>query len=437
MEYIDEQKEKRKNTQHFDISKLQGEGELTKPSRPQMTSFRLYTGKPEKKKKSHKSKDEKKEMDVVEKSKVKTASNDQLKPAKKKKEFILFKRVTLTDTMLFMDNMSTMLRAGLALAPAIKTIKGEIKNKYFKEILDYLYVHIENGQTLSTGMKNYPKAFSDMVIATVEVGENTGMLSDTFGHLADIMKRQRELRRKVVGALMYPSIVILALIGVSLFLSLVIFPQLIGLFEGAGVDLPFILVAVNSINFFLTNYWQYAIGGLVAVIIILKIVFSKPGPKLFLHAMLLKLPFVGKLIQEFALATFAGNLNALLGAGLAIVQSMEIVAQTVGNLKYRKNILVMAKELEKGKSLHSSMAKRPGLFPSLTIQLINVGESTGQLEEILGKISEFYETRVNNVLNNLSTILEPALLVIVGVAVGFIAVSVIGPMYELTNSFAE
>lgn len=423
MEYLDSQSKKIDNTSNLDIEKLKGDGELTK-AHPQMSSFKLYTGKSNPKKTvggKHK--------------KSQTVAKEAIKPIHKKGLFL--KAVSLTDKMLFMDNMSTMLRAGLSLTPALKTIKNEVKNNYFKEVLDYLCRHIENGQTLSTGMKHYPKVFPEMVIATIEVGENTGMLSDTFGHLADIMKRQKELRAKVVGAMMYPIIVILALIMVSGFLAMVIFPQLIDLFEAGGVKLPFVLIVVRTFNFVVRNYWYYVLGSLLALIFLLKIIFSRPKAKLFLDILILKVPFLGKLNRELALTRFAGNLTALLAAGLAIVQSMEIVSKTLGNLKYRQEVSLMAKELEKGQSLQSAMARRPELFPSLTIQLIQVGESTGQLEEILGKIGKFYEDRVNNVLNNLSTILEPFLLVVVGVAVGFIAVSVIGPLYELTNSFAD
>lgn len=431
MEYLDQNK-KNDSAGVLDINKLKGDGELTKTS-PQMSSFKLYTGgKETKKSKSSK----KKGVDSKELDKTKNPVKKEIKPPHKK-GLSLFNNVSITDKMLFMDNMSTMLRAGLSLTPALKTIKNELKNKYFKEILDYLCIHIENGQTLSTGMKHYPKVFPEMVIATIEVGENTGMLADTFGHLADIMKRQKELRSKVIGAMMYPTIVILALIVVSGFLALVIFPQLIGLFESGGVRLPFVLRAVDKINFIVRNYWHFTIGGFIVLVVLLKIIFSKEAPKLFLHKMLLKVPFLGKLNRELALTRFAGNLNALLAAGLAIVQSMEIVAKTLGNLKYKEEVLLIAKELEKGHSLQDSMAERPDLFPSLTVQLIQVGETTGQLEEILAKVAKFYEDRVNNVLNNLSTILEPFLLVVVGVAVGFIAVSVIGPMYELTNSFAN
>lgn len=446
MEYIDEQS-KRKQVTKFDIGKLQADGELTKTSKPQMSSFKLYVKKPSSVSVAKNNKDNKKEepkipvpeppTEKIIKHKKEHSLDSKSDKKKKKKDIVIFKKVSLTDNMLFMDNMSTMLKAGLALAPAIRTIKGEVKNAYFQEILEYLYRHIENGQTLSTGMKHYPKVFSEMIVATIEVGENTGMLSDTFGHLAGIMKRQRELRRKVVGALMYPVIVIIALIAVSLFLALNIFPQLIGLFESSGIKLPFVLVAVNNINFFIRAYWQFVIVGFIILVVLLKIVFARPGPKLLLHKTILKVPFVGKLSREISLTTFTGNLNALLAAGLAIVQSMEIVAKTVNNLKYRGAILQMAKELEKGQSLEDSMSRRPDLFPSLTVQLVNVGETTGQLEEILAKISTFYEERVSGVLNNLSTILEPALLVLVGVAVGFIAVSVIGPMYQLTNSFAD
>lgn len=445
MEYISDNKAKNPGASSSDISKLRADGELTKVN-PQMDSFKFYVRAPKKakveKKKntSKKDKEDKKEADKTfkeedKKAKVVKKEEKALSPVKSKIE--LFNSVSLTDKMLFMDNMSTMLKAGLSLTPALKTIQQEIKNKYFAKVLNYLANHIENGQPLSDGMKHYPKVFSEMVVATVEVGENTGMLSDTFGHLADIMKKQKELRSKVIGAMMYPVIVILALIAVSFFLALVIFPQLVGLFESAGVKLPFVLRAVNAFNFFIRNYGYYALVGLVVLGVLLKIVFSKNGPKLILHKVILALPFIGKLNKELALTRFAGNLNALLAAGLDIVKSMDIVSKTVGNLQYRKEIIQMAQELEKGQSLHNSMSKRPDLFPSLTIQLCQVGETTGQLEEILGKIGKFYEDRVNNILTNLSTILEPFLLVIVGVAVAFIAVSVIGPMYELTNSFAE
>ena len=414
MEYLDNKHKKIDDSPLIQLDKLSADGEITKvPYKPKMSSFKLYTGKSEKKK---------------------SVPKKEVKPVVKKN--FSFGSVSLTDKMMFMDNLATMLKAGLALAPALATLKKEIKNKYFRKVVDYLEQYVENGQLLSKGMSNYPKVFPEMVIATVEVGENTGMLADSFAHLAEIMKAQNKLRSKIISSLMYPVIVLLALIGVSLFLALSIFPQLIGLFEEAGVKLPFVLLAVQALNFFLRNYALYALAGLVVLVIILKIIFRIPKPKLFLHTFYLRIPFAGRLIKEVALTSFTGNLNALLAAGLAIVQSMEIVAKTQGNMRYRKEILEMADELEKGNSLEKSMSKRPNLFPSLTVQLCQVGETTGELENILLKISKYYEDRVNNVLNNLSTIIEPVLLVIVGIAVGFIALSVIGPMYELTSSFA-
>ncbi|RJQ34022.1 type II secretion system F family protein [Candidatus Parcubacteria bacterium] len=276
-----------------------------------------------------------------------------------------------------------------------------------------------------------------MITATIEVGENTGMLADSFAHLAEILKAEKKLRSKVFSALMYPSIVLIALLGVSAFLAFFVFPQLVGMFESAGVKLPFILKAVQGINYFFAANGWYVLAGTFVLIILLRFIFKFRGPKLRLHMFWLRFPFVGNLIKELTLTRFAGNLNALLAAGLAIVQSMEIVAKTVGNLQYRYVILDMSKELERGTSLGKAMATRPRLFPSLTIQLCEVGETTGELENVLKKIAQFYEERVNNVLTNLSATLEPVLLVLVGVAVGFIAVSVIGPMYELTNSFAN
>lgn len=358
-------------------------------------------------------------------------------PADKPNNKFGLNKVSLTDKMMFIDNLSTMLRAGLSLSPALQTLSTESKNKYLKKVLVYLRQHVENGQLLSKGMKDFPKVFSEIMIATVEVGESTGMLSDTLGNLAHTLKGQKALRSRVMGALMYPSIVLIALIAVSLLLALLVFPQLIAIFEESNVRLPFVLIAVRGIKAFVQQYYIYILGAFVLLIVLLKVIFKLPKPKLLLHAFILKLPFVGRIVKELALTNFAANLHTLLSAGLAIVKSLEIVSRTLNNLQYRRAVLIMAQRLEKGISLDKAMIERPRLFPTLTIQLCQVGEKTGELEQILKKISEYYEERVNNVLANLSVIIEPILLLMVGVAVGFIAISVMGPMYELTLSFAN
>lgn len=374
----------------------------------------------------------KKLKDIPDKNKQKEAKKNKVH----KKRF-LFGRVSSADQMLLLDNLSTMIKAGLALAPALKTISNEIKNKYFRNILDHIYDTIENGQSLSESMKHYPKVFPEMIVSAVEVGENTGALSESLGHLASIIKSQRKLRAKVVGALIYPCVVILAMIGVSFFLAFFVFPQLIEVFAEADVQLPFILLSVQWLLWATKYYYWYFIGGAVALILLIVMLSRIGAVRLAWHKFVLKIPFVGSLIRELCMSRFAGNLHALLAAGLSIVKCLDIVAKTVPNLYYRQEIFKMATELEKGKSLSAAMSERPHLFSSLSIQLCHVGEETGELENILIKIEEYYEERVNNVLANLSTIIEPVLLVLVGVAVGFIALSVISPMYELTQSFSE
>jgi type II secretory pathway component PulF len=339
--------------------------------------------------------------------------------------------------MLFLGNLATMLKAGLALAPALVTLTKETKNKYFRAVLQNLYQLIENGQTLSDGMKQYPNVFPEMIISTVEVGENSGSLSEALAHLADILESQKKLKSKVVGALVYPIVVIVAVIGVSLFLAFFVFPQLVAVFEEAEVKLPAILVAVNFIINAIQNYGYYVALGFLFFILILFLLWRIPKVKLAWSIFSLKIPFVGNLIKEYCMSRFASNLRALFASGLPIVRSLEIVAKTVPNLKYRQEIFEMAKELEKGHSLSEAMADRPKLFSSISVQLCHVGEQTGELDGILEKIGAYYEDRVNNVLTNLSAIIEPILLVTVGIAVGFIALSVISPMYELTQSFAE
>lgn len=373
------------------------------------------------------------------KNKKKNKKDSKPKEKSKEKKVILsinFGNVSLTEKMMLMDNLSTMLKAGLALAPALRVLHNEAKNKYLKDILIDLETNVENGQLLSKGMKKYPKVFSEMVVGTIEVGENTGMMSDSFAHLAAILKAKRDLQNKVFGALMYPVIVMIALVAVSIFLTYFVFPKLVTIFIDSNVELPFVLRAIQFLIDATKQHGLYLLAGGVFIILLLVFIFKKRGPKLWLHTVLLKIPFVGRLIREISLTRFAGNLHALLSAGLGIVEALNMSSSTVSNLRYRYAISEMSGKLEKGVSLDNAMNAYPELFPSLVIQLSQVGEKTGELESILMKISEYYDNRVSNVLANLSAIIEPVLLVIVGLAVGFIAISIIGPMYELSNSFA-
>ena len=346
-------------------------------------------------------------------------------------------RVSLTEKEVFMDNLSTMLKAGLPLAAGLSTLAGEMRNKYFRGILLEVKSMVENGENFSAGLKRYPDVFPDILVATIEVGESSGLLSDVLGHLAHLLKAERALKSKVITALMYPSVVLVALIAVSLLLTLFVFPKLIDIFRDAGVSLPMVLIIVQTIIYLLNNYGWYFGAGVLLLGIGLKLVFRLPGPKYWLHAQMLKLPVAGSLIKEISLTRFTGNLKLLLASGLPIIKSLETVSATASNMQFRRAIVRMSEELSKGVALNAAMASRPRLFPSIVVQLTKVGEETGELETILGKVSEYYDTRVNNVLTNLSTIIEPIMLVTVGIVVGFVAVSVIGPIYELTNSFGE
>jgi len=345
--------------------------------------------------------------------------------------------VSISEKMIFLDNMSTMMKAGLPLSATLLTLQGEVKNKYFKLVIEHIRALIENGEQFSTGLKAYPKVFPELLVATIEVGESSGLLADVLAHLAGLLKAEKELKSKVLSALMYPLVVMFALIGVSLMLNLFVFPKLIDIFIEAKVNLPIILLIMQYTSKILFAYGWYILAGVVVSVIGLRWFFHLPIPRAWLHQRFLELPLAGSLIHDIALTRFAGNLKVLLSSGLPIIRALETVSKTATNLQYQKAIVAISVELGRGVALHQCLASRPKLFPSLMVQLCRVGEETGELEHILEKISEFYETRVNNVLANLSVIIEPVLLIVVGVVVGFIAVSVIGPIYDLTNSFGE
>jgi type IV pilus assembly protein PilC len=372
----------------------------------------------------------------IEAKKLQKAADKERKKKNHKKR-LASGHVSISEKMIFLDNMSTMMKAGLPLSATLATLQGEIKNKYFKTVIEHIRSLIENGEQFSSGLKAYPKVFPELLVATIEVGESSGLLSDVLAHLAGLLKAEKELKSKVMSALMYPMVVMLALIGVSLMLTLFVFPKLIEIFVEAKVKLPIILVGMQFLSTLLFSYGWYILGGVVVLIFGVRWLFRIAGPRAWLHQRMLELPLAGPLIREIALTRFAGNLKVLLSSGLPIIRSLETVSKTATNLQYQKAIVAMSVELGRGVALHEALASRPKLFPSLMVQLCKVGEETGELEHILEKVSEFYDTRVNNVLANLSVIIEPVLLIVVGVVVGFIAVSVIGPIYDLTNSFGD
>lgn len=344
-----------------------------------------------------------------------------------------FRRVSLTEKIHFTSNLQVMTRAGLSLSQGLKTLIAQTDNKKLKSILTDVQEAVEKGQPLADGLSRYPDTFSELYINMVRAGERSGKLEDILKELAIQMRKTREITAKIRGALMYPVFIIIATVGIGTFIFVYVLPKVIGVFEELEATLPWTTRALIWISNFITEYgWFVLIGLVVLVILFLRTIATKKG-RFILHKTLLKLPLVGLVLKKIDLAKFSRTFSALLGTDIPIVETLKLTSNVLSNVCYRLVVVGAAEEVEKGVPVSGVLAKEPELFPPIVTQMMAVGEETGTLDSILKDITEFYEEDVGRTMANLSTIIEPILIVILGIAVAGIAMAVVMPMYSLTQ----
>jgi type IV pilus assembly protein PilC len=345
-----------------------------------------------------------------------------------------FTPVSLLRKQLFTKHLAVMLKAGLPLSRALRILaKGEQKGK-FKNIITDLHQGIEKGDSFTKSLEKYSDTFPSIFVSMVRVGETSGRLEEVLKYLSLQMKKDYDLKRKVKGAMIYPVIILCLMIGVAIMMVIVVIPKLIKVFEEAGVILPLTTrILVSLTNFLLHNGLLVGLGlGGVGIILFL---FGKrkTGSK-FTNKLWLILPVISGITKKVNLARFARTLSSLIKSGVPIVQSLNITALTLGNIYYRNILFESAKEVRKGTPITNSVESQKNsdkLFPPVVTQMIAVGEETGTLDSILEDLALFYEQEVSDTMQNLSSIIEPLLMVILGLGVGLMAVSIITPIYGL------
>lgn len=334
----------------------------------------------------------------------------------------------------FTKHLSLMLKAGLTLNESLKILKDQTTSLQFKKIFSHLIKVVEGGETLSAGLAHYPRIFSDFYINVVRAGEKSGALEENLEHLALQLMKDFELRRRVTSAMAYPLVVLSATLILGVSLSLFVFPKLARLFKTFKVELPLLTRMLLVVTDFLEHWAIYAGLAAIVLIFILRWILRLKVIRPYWHKFILYLPLFGKIARNLNLARFARGLGSLLKSGLPIIQSLEIAANTLNNYSY-KFVLKKAKiEVEKGEKISKALSLYSLLFPPMVFQMIAVGEKTGRLEETLFYLAEFYEDEVDIATKNLSTILEPVLLIVIGVVVGGVALAIITPLYQLTAS---
>lgn len=344
-----------------------------------------------------------------------------------------FGGVSLTQKLLFAKNMSLMLQSGLSIIEALEAAKDS-SDIVLKNILDDIIASVQAGSALSDSLERFPKVFSGFFINTVRSGEASGTLEGNLKYAAIQLEKDQDLRSKVKGALLYPTIVISATFVLGLVLSFAVLPKITPLFEGMHIELPFTTKALIWFSHLIQNYGIVLLIGLFTVISLLIFILRQKFSRPFNHAILLNAPIFKKLTRHAALARFSLTVGTLLKAGIPLDESLVIANNTIGNYFYEKAFKNIIEEFKNGAPLSQSFNKFPKLFPPLFVRMIQVGEKSGKLEETFLYLANYYEREVDLSAKSLSTAIEPILLLIIGAAVAFLALSIITPIYNITGN---
>lgn len=347
---------------------------------------------------------------------------------------LAFGRIKLIDKVMFAKHLSVMIKAGMSIDSAIETIKDN-SSPLMSNIMSDVFREIRKGNALSVALKRHPKDFDLLFVNMVAAGEKGGNLAKNLGLLAVQQQKSYELRKKIKSASIYPSVIVFAIIGLTAVISKFVLPKIVNFFNSLNVELPWTTRLLISSANFLTNYWLWIIAGVVLIVVVWHVMLKFGKTRLILHAFILRIPVLGKLVSNMSLALFCKTLASLLNSGITIDQALQIVADTMTNEVYRQNTINIYHQILKGKSLADSLSHRKH-FPNMVSRMTMVGEESGNLSEVLDHLAEFYELEVDNTTKNLSSLLEPVLLVIIGLVVGFVAMSIINPIYDLTSKIS-
>ncbi len=356
------------------------------------------------------------------------------KEGKSSLSFDLFKRVKLSEKIVFTNNLSGMLSAGLSLTRSLSVLEKQTANNTFKEILRSLIDDINKGGTLSSGMKKYPKVFSGIFVSMVRAGEESGSLPKTLSEVGVTLKKAYDLNRKIKGALIYPSVIIGVIIIIGILMMVYVVPTLTATFKDIGVELPAATKIIIFISDTLSQHFLLFILGLGIIVgsgfLLAKLDFTKRYFDLFT----IKVPVLGTLLQEMNTARTARTLSSLLSSGVDVSHALTITEDVLQNIHYKELIHNAITSIEKGIPMSVSFKANTHLYPVMVGEMIEVGEETGNLSQMLMDIANFYEGEVDNKTKNLSTIIEPVLMIFIGVAVGFFAVGMMKPMYSVMDN---
>ena len=339
----------------------------------------------------------------------------------------------LTVKALFAKHVSVMLKSGLTIVEALSIAEDSAQGK-FKKILKGVLKSVESGQSLSDSFARDPKVFTGIFISTTQAGEASGTLEGNMEHLAEQLEKEKELVEKIKGAMLYPLVVLVAAFFLGIAMTFLVLPKITPLFEGLGVKLPFTTRALIWFSHFVEQNGTILFISIVFFVIFITWLLKQKFIQPLTHWILLKTPIIKKITKNANLARFCRTLGTLLRSGLNIDEALEITEKTLGNYHFRKALAKINQSIGKGTQLSDNLKLFEKLFPKMVNRMVKVGEESGRLEEVLLYMAEFYELEVDTATKKLATAIEPILLLFIGFIVGFLALSIITPIYNITGN---
>lgn len=352
-----------------------------------------------------------------------------------KKPLIL--RLSLNDKILFFRNLALLLKSGLSLIDSLTTLKNYQKSKTLKYILETIIDDIQRGQFLANSLDKFTNVFGELTVSIIRVGEITGNLVENLEKLSEELRKIEKVRKKFISTMIYPSFIISVMLVIIILVIYFIIPKLLPIFENLNVDLPTTTKVFLKISNFLINNGLYILLSLIMLIIVFIFLNRFKKLKYIFNFIFLKIPIIGELIKKYNLAQFSRSFALLLKSGIKIIEAIEISGKSLNNEVYKQNLIKASNFVLAGHSFNEFLSGYQNLFHYNFIKLIEVGEKTGNLEQNLFYLSNNYEEELDIAIERFVNSLEPFILIIMAIIVGFMAISIITPIYELSNKIQQ